>query len=377
MPCLNESRTLRVCIEKAHRDLEAHGIAHEVVIADNGSTDGSQQIATDAGARVVPVSVKGYGGALMGGIQAAEGKYVIMGDSDDSYDFATIHPFVNKLREGHDLVMGNRFLGGIAKGAMPFLHKYLGNPVLTRIGRVLFRSPCKDFHCGLRGFDRQKILALDLRTTGMEFASEMIVKATLNNLRIAEIPTTLSVDGRDRRPHLRTWRDGWRHLRFLLLYSPRWLFLFPGIVAILIGLFGYAVAYPNHGFTFHGRPIRFDVNTLLVASMMIMLGFQSILFAVFTKTFAITEGLLPSDPKMDRLWKIINLERGLIVSLGAMLIGLTMIGVAVNEWRIVGFSVQDYGRSLRWVIPGSTLVALGFQAALGSFFLSILGLRRR
>jgi len=228
MPCLNEALTLRVCIEKATRNLSAQGIAHEIVIADNGSTDGSQQIARDAGARVIDIPIKGYGAAIMGGIHAARGRFVIMGDSDDSYDMANLHPFVEALRKGPQLVMGNRFAGGIEKGAMPFLHKYLGNPVLSFLGRLMFKSPLRDFHCGLRGFERQAILDLNLRTTGMEFASEMIVKSTLNGLRITEIPTTLSPDGRDRRPHLRTWRDGWRHLRFLLLYSPRWLFLIPG-----------------------------------------------------------------------------------------------------------------------------------------------------
>ncbi len=377
MPCLNESLTLRTCIDKASRDLRDSGITYEIIVADNGSTDGSQQIATDAGARVVDVPIKGYGGALMGGIHAAQGKYVVMADSDDSYDFSRIHPFIHKLREGYDLVMGNRFAGGIEKGAMPFLHKYLGNPVLTFIGRLLFKSPCRDFHCGLRGFDRQKIIELDLRTTGMEFASEMIVKSTLNELRITEIPTTLSPDGRNRAPHLRTWRDGWRHLRFLLLYSPRWLFLFPGLGAILFGLLGYVLAYPRMGITIGDTHIRFDVNTLLVSSIAILIGFQAILFAVFTKTFAITEGLLPSDRRMESLWKIINLERGLLVGAGLLLIGLAMIGVAVNEWRLTGFGVQDYGRSMRWVIPGSMMIAMGFETVLASFFLSILGLRRR
>lgn len=377
MPCLNESLTLRTCIRKAIDNLTAHGVSHEIVIADNGSTDGSQAIATEAGARVVDVPVKGYGGALIGGISAARGQYVIMADSDDSYDLANVYPFVEKLRKGPQLVMGNRFAGGIEEGAMPFLHRYLGNPVLTFLGRLLFKSPCRDFHCGLRGFDRQAILALNLRTTGMEFASEMVVKSTLNGLRIAEIPTTLSPDGRDRRPHLRTWRDGWRHLRFLFLYSPRWLFLVPGALSLLIGLIGYAVAFPNLGFHVAGYFIRFDVNTLLVSSLAILIGFQSILFAVFTKTFAITEGLLPEDPRMNALWKTINLERGLLISLGMLLIGLAMIGVAANEWRLQHFGPQDYARSLRWVIPGSTLAAMGFQAMLASFFLSILGLRRR
>ena len=377
MPCLNEALTLRVCIEKATRNLSAQGIAHEIVIADNGSTDGSQQIARDAGARVIDIPIKGYGAAIMGGIHAARGRFVIMGDSDDSYDMANLHPFVEALRKGPQLVMGNRFAGGIEKGAMPFLHKYLGNPVLSFLGRLMFKSPLRDFHCGLRGFERQAILDLNLRTTGMEFASEMIVKSTLNGLRITEIPTTLSPDGRDRRPHLRTWRDGWRHLRFLLLYSPRWLFLIPGLTAIVLGIIGYGLAYPNHAVSIGQTVIRFDVNTLLVASLLILVGFQAIVFAVFTKTFAITEGLLPDDPKMNRLFMIINLERGLLISAGVVLIGVTLIAAAVNEWRLQNFGVQDYARSLRFVIPGSTLVALGFQAMLASFFMSILGLRRR
>jgi hypothetical protein len=313
----------------------------------------------------------------MGGIRAADGRFVIMGDADDSYDFSSLAPFVDQLRHGQQLVMGNRFAGGIERGAMPFLHKYLGNPVLTFIGRLLFRAPVRDFHCGLRGFDRQAILDLDLRTTGMEFASEMVVKATLNRLRISEVPTTLSPDGRDRRPHLRTWRDGWRHLRFLLLYSPRWLFLFPGLLAIATGILGYLVAYPQLGFTVGQVSLRFDVNTLLVASLFILVGFQGILFAIFTKTFAITEGLLPSDPRMERVWRVMNLERGMVVSMIVMLTGVGLIGWATNDWRRHGFGPLDAQRSLRLVIPGSTLVAIGFQALLGSFFLSILGLRRR
>jgi glycosyltransferase involved in cell wall biosynthesis len=377
MPCLNEALTLRVCIEKAAGNLTQQGIAHEIIIADNGSTDGSQQIATDAGARVIHIPVKGYGAALMGGIQNARGRFVIMGDSDDSYDMAHLHRFVQALRSGPQLVMGNRFAGGIEKGAMPFLHKYLGNPVLTFLGRLMFKSPIHDFHCGLRGFDRQAVLDLNLRTTGMEFASEMIVKSTLHGLHITEIPTTLSPDGRNRKPHLRTWRDGWRHLRFLLLYSPRWLFLIPGLVGIVLGIIGYGLAYPNHSIRMGNTIIRFDVNTLLVASLLILVGFQAIVFAVFTKTFAITEGLLPEDPKMNRLFTLINLERGLLVSGGLILIGVALIAAAVNEWRLQHFGIQDYARALRWVIPGSTLIALGFQAMLASFFMSILGLRRK
>ncbi|MDB5325953.1 MAG: glycosyl transferase [Phycisphaerales bacterium] len=378
MPCLNERLTLRTCIDKAHASLREHGVSYEIVVGDNGSTDGSQEIARDAGARVVDVPTKGYGAALMGGIQAARGKYVIMGDADDSYDFSGLYPFVQALRQGNDLVMGNRFKGGIEKGAMPFLHKYLGNPGFTMLGRVFFKSPFGDFYCGLRGFNREAVLDLKLRTTGMEFAIEMVAKSTLYRLKLAEVPTTLSPDGRDRKPHLRTWRDGWRTLRFLLLYSPRWLFLFPGVLAIVLGIIGYVVAYPQLGLTINGKLLaRFDVNSLLVASLFLIVGFQAILFAVFTKSFAIEEGLLPPDPKMELMWRYINLEKGLLLSAVVMFVGVAMIAWATNDWRLHHFGPLDASRSLRLVIPGSTLVAVGFQALLGSFFLSILGLRRR
>lgn len=377
MPCLNERLTLRTCIDKARQELTAHGVAYEIIVGDNGSTDGSQQIATDAGARVIDVPTKGYGAALMGGIQAARGRYVIMGDADDSYDFSNLYAFVEKLREGNQLVMGNRFAGGIEKGAMPVLHKYLGNPGFTLLGRIFFKSPFGDFYCGLRGFERQAILDLKLRTIGMEFAIEMVAKSTLYGLKLAEVPTTLSPDGRDRKPHLRTWRDGWRTLRFLLLYSPRWLFLFPGMLAIVLGLIGYVVAYPQMGLKVGGVIMRFDVSTLLVASLFLIVGFQAILFAFFTKTFAIQEGLLPPDPKMDLAWRIVNLERGLVISLLITLFGVGLIGWATNDWRLHHFGALDASKSLRLVIPGSTLVAIGFQAFLSSFFLSILALRRR
>ena len=378
MPCLNERLTLRTCIDKAHASLREHDVPYEIVVGDNGSTDGSQDIARDAGARVVDVPTKGYGAALMGGIQAARGKYVIMGDADDSYDFSGLYPFVQALRQGNDLVMGNRFKGGIEKGAMPFLHKYLGNPGFTMLGRVFFKSPFGDFYCGLRGFNREAVLALQLRTTGMEFAIEMVAKSTLYRLKLAEVPTTLSPDGRDRKPHLRTWRDGWRTLRFLLLYSPRWLFLFPGVLAILLGIIGYIVAYPQLGLTINGRVLaRFDVNTLLVASLFLIIGCQAILFAIFTKSFAIEEGLLPPDPKMDMMYRYINLEKGLALSAVVMVVGVGLIAWATNDWRLHHFGPLDASKSLRLVIPGSTLVAVGFQALLGSFFLSVLGLRRR
>lgn len=377
MPCLNERLTLRTCIEKAHASLRAHGVNYEIIIGDNGSTDGSQQIAREAGATVIDVPTKGYGAALMGGITAARGKYVIMGDADDSYDFSGLAPFVDALRQGNDLVMGNRFRGGIEAGAMPFLHKYLGNPGFTLLGRIFFKSPFGDFYCGLRGFDREKILGLGLRTIGMEFAIEMVAKSTLYGLKLAEVPTTLSPDGRDRKPHLRTWRDGWRTLRFLLLYSPRWLFLFPGVLAMVLGVIGYVIAYPQMRLKIGDFTIGFDVSTLLVASLFLIVGFQSCLFAFFTKTFAIQEGLLPPDPKMDLAWRVVNLERGLVISLAITVVGVALIAWATNDWRLHHFGALDASKSLRLVIPGSTLVAIGFQALLSSFFLSILALRRR
>ncbi|TVR00847.1 MAG: glycosyltransferase family 2 protein [Desulfovibrionales bacterium] len=301
MPCLDEAETLAVCIQKAQRFLEDNAVSGEVVIADNGSTDGSQDIARSHGARVVDVSERGYGSALMGGIKAACGKFVIMGDADDSYDFSSLMPFLLKLREGNELVMGNRFRGGIKPGAMPPLHRYLGNPVLTGIGRLFFKSPIGDFHCGLRGFSRSAILNLNLRTTGMEFASEMVVKATLNKLRIAEVPTTLSPDGRSRPPHLRSWRDGWRHLRFLLIYSPRWLFLYPGIGLFLLGAFGML------GLAF--GPVRIgdlglDIHSMLYASLFIMLGLQCISFAFFSKIYGISMEFLPRDDKIDKFLEL-------------------------------------------------------------------------
>src|SRR5690349_6704397 len=306
MPCLNEAETLATCIKKAQKALEDLNVDGEVVVADNGSTDGSPDIAASLGARVVHVAEKGYGSALLGGIKAARGKYIIMGDADDSYDFTNLGPFLEKLRAGYELVMGNRFKGGIAPRAMPPLHKYLGNPVLTGIGRVFFRSPCGDFHCGLRGFSKAAIQRLDLRTRGMEFASETVVKASLHGLRITEVPTTLSVDGRSRPPHLNTWRDGWRHLRFLLLYSPRWLFLYPGLLLMLVGavVSGWLLVGPR---VVDG--ITFDIHTFLYAAMAIVIGYQTVIFAIFTKVFAITEGLLPEDPRLKTLFRYIKIGR--------------------------------------------------------------------
>jgi hypothetical protein len=374
MPCLNEADTLEICIRKAQRALEEHSIHGEIVVADNGSTDGSQEIAERMGARVIDVLEKGYGNALLGGIAAARGKYVIMGDADDSYDFTSLWPFVEKLREGYDLVMGNRFKGGIKPGAMPPLHKYLGNPVLTGIGRLFFQSPCGDFHCGLRGFSKAAIKALDLRTTGMEFASEMVVKATLRKMQITEVPTILSPDGRNRPPHLRSWRDGWRHLRFLLLYSPRWLFLYPGALLVLIGMLAGAWLLPGPRVI---GSVGFDVHTLLYAAMAVVLGFQAISFAVCTKVFAISEGLLPEDPKLDRVFRLITLEVGLIVGAVLIVLGMSASLYALRTWESLSFGQLNPSNGLRLVIPAATSLTLGCQIVLTSFFLSVLGLKRR
>jgi glycosyltransferase involved in cell wall biosynthesis len=374
MPCLNEAETLATCIEKARRSLDLEGIACEIIVADNGSTDGSQAIAEAAGARVVPVEARGYGSALMGGIAAARGQYIIMGDADDSYDFANLGPFIEKLREGYDLVMGNRFQGGIKSGAMPPLHKYLGNPVLTGLGRLFFRSPVGDFHCGLRGFSKEALVKLDLHTTGMEFASEMVVKATLHKMRITEVPTTLSPDGRSRAPHLRSWRDGWRHLRFLLLYSPRWLFLYPGGLLMLLGLMVGLWLLPgprNIG------GITIDVHTMLYAALAIVLGFQAIIFAIFTKIFAISEGLLPEDPRLNRAFQFITLEVGLVFGGLLLLAGLAGSVYAYLNWGEHSFGPLNTSQTMRIVIPSVTSLTLGCQTVWSSFFLSILGLRRR
>ena len=290
MPCLNEAETIGICVKNAREYIDSRNIDGEVVVADNGSTDGSQAIAEERGARVIPVAYKGYGSALLGGISAARGRFVIMGDADNSYDFSMLDPFIDKLREGYDLVIGNRFKGGIKPGAMPLLHRYLGNPLLTGIGRMFFRSPVGDFHCGLRGFNRQAVANLGLVASGMEFASEMVVKATLQRLKIAEVPTTLSPDGRTRPPHLRSWRDGWRHLRFLLLFSPRWLFLYPGAALMILGLVSMAWLLPGPR---QVGGLTFDVHTLAYSAAAIVCGFQAVAFAVFTKIYGINAKLLP------------------------------------------------------------------------------------
>ena len=374
LPCLNEAETLAVCIRKAKASIAGLGIDGEVVVADNGSTDGSQDIARAEGARVVDVPIRGYGAALTAGIADAEGEFVIMGDADDSYDLSNLGPFVEALRGGADLVMGNRFAGGIEPGAMPALHRYLGNPALTAIGRFLFRSPAKDFHCGLRGFRREAILELDLRTTGMEFASEMVVKATLNKLNIVEVPTTLSPDGRSRAPHLRRWHDGWRHLRFLLLYSPRWLFLYPGVVLFLVGLVlgGVLLAGPiqigEHAL---------DVSALVYAMAAVLIGFQAILFAAFSGAFVANEGLMLPSPGMQKAFKVLNLERGLIIGLLLLIVGVGLAIYGFIIWGSSDFGALDAGDAIRLAVPAATLSVLGFETIMGSFFLSVLGLSRR
>ena len=377
MPCLNEADTLEVCLEKAQRSLREHGIRGEVIVADNGSIDASREIARRMGARVVAVEAKGYGSALMGGIGAARGKYVIMGDADDSYDFLEIPKFVEKLREGYDLVQGCRLPTGggrVMPGAMPLLHRWWGNPMFSLLVRHMFWSPIHDVYCGLRGFTKELYSRLDQRCTGMEFATEMIIKSSIYGVKIAEVPITLHPDGRkSHAPHLKTFRDGWRTLRFFMMYSPRWLFLYPGALLILIGLLGYALAMP--GITALG--VTFDAHTLLFSSLSLLLGYQSILFAIFAKTFAISEGLLPENRRMTRFFEIVNLEKGLILGAAALAVGLLLLLIAINQWWSVAFGQLDYAKTMRFVVPGVTLTALGFQTVLSSFFGSILGMRRK
>jgi glycosyltransferase involved in cell wall biosynthesis len=374
MPCLNEAETLAACIENAQRYFARSGVSGEIVVGDNGSIDGSQQIATRLGVRVIDCQPRGYGVALMAAINAAQGVYCIMGDSDSSYDFENLDGFVQKLREGYDLVMGNRFKGGIKSGAMPWKNRYIGNPILSFIGRLFFRTSIGDFHCGIRGFSRSAILALDLRTTGMEFASEMVFKAVLKRLRITEVPTVLSPDGRSRPPHLLPYRDGWRHLRFMLLHSPRWLFLYPGCFLVALGLSGCVWLLPAPR-AVHGTV--FDVHTLLYSFAAVLLGFQLAAFAVFTKVFAISEGLLPEDPRLNRAFRYIKLESGLALGSVLILLGVSGSIIAVKFWSSQRFGPLDADRTLRIVMPSVFSLMLGVQIVCSSFFLSILGLRRR
>lgn len=374
MPCLNESETLATCIEKARSFLENNNVIGEIVVADNGSTDGSQAIAEAHGARVVNIPERGYGSALMGGIKASYGQYVIMGDADDSYDFGALSAFLNKLREGYELVMGNRFEGGIKPGAMPALHRYFGNPILSGIGKLFFKSSAGDFHCGLRGFNKNAIKQIDLQTTGMEFASEMVVKATLHNLRIAEVPTTLSPDGRNRPPHLRSWRDGWRHLRFLLMYSPRWLFLYPGTALLALGLVIMFGLIPGPIVI---KGTTFDIHTMLYASMAVILGFQTISFALFSKVFTISINLLPNDDRITTTLRLFTLERGLIIGGLSCLIGIFGSFYAFILWGFKSFGPLIPSSMMRITIPSLTFIVIGIQIVFASFFLSILGVKHK
>lgn len=374
MPCLNESLTLGKCIKKAQATIDRLGVRGEIIVADNGSSDGSQSLAESLGAVVVPIEARGYGSTLRGGIAAARGKYVIMGDSDDSYDFTQLEGFLSKLDEGYELVMGNRFMGEIKPGAMPFLHRFVGNPVLSWIGRLFFGCPVGDFQCGLRAFRKDAIDRLELQTTGMEFSTEMVVKATLFNLQITEIPTVLSPDGRNRPPHLRTWRDGWRYLRFLLLYSPRWLFLYPGIILFVLGAILSLLLLPG---PLTVGSVTLDYHTLLFGSMAILIGFQSINFAVFTKLFGISEHLLPEDPDLNNLFRYVTLETGLVLGTLLVLAGAGTWIFGLNYWRSHHFGPLDPDKTLRIVIPGFVSLTLGVQIVLSSFFLSVLGMGRK
>ncbi len=377
MPCLNEADTLETCMNKAWAAFRDGGISGEIVVADNGSTDGSKEIAVNNKGRLVEVAEKGYGSALMGGIESARGRFVIMGDADDSYDFLEVPKFVDKLREGFDLVQGCRLPRGggrVMPNAMPFLHRWWGNPMFSSLVRIWFGAPINDVYCGLRGFTKEHYKSLDQRCTGMEFATEMIIKSSLFNAKIAEVPITLHQDGRKSHlPHLRTFRDGWRTLRFFLMCSPRWLFLVPGIFLVLLGVILGFLGLTGTNF---GGAV-FGMHTVLFGSLAILCGYQSILFAIFTKTFAISEGLMPPDARLLKFFQIVDLERGLVLAGGALITGLALLIAAINQWRLIGFGELDYVNTMRLVIPGATLVVLGFQTVLSGFFVSILGMKRK
>jgi glycosyltransferase involved in cell wall biosynthesis len=372
MPCLNEADTLAVCIEKCHAAMRTADINGEVIVADNGSTDGSQAIARRMGARVVDVTERGYGRALRAGIAAARGRYIVMGDADDSYDFLELPKFIDALRAGNDLAQGCRLPSGggtIRKGAMPFLHRWWGNPMFSAMVRSMFWAPVHDVYCGLRGFRKDLVQQLDMRSPGMEFATEMIIKSSLLNVRIAEVPITLHPDGRKSHPpHLKTFRDGWRTLRFFLMYSPRWLFLYPGMFLSALGLLGYVVAMP--GITIAG--VRFDAHTLLVSTLAILVGEQAIIFALCAKTIAMAEGVLPPNRRMDTFHRVATVERGLMVSLITMAVGIALLLSAVNQWRLHDFGNLDYAKTMRLVVPGVMLTAVGIQTLLASFLIGII-----
>jgi glycosyltransferase involved in cell wall biosynthesis len=373
MPCLNEAETLKTCITKAQSFLTRAGVAGEVLIADNGSTDGSQDIARALGARVIPVQARGYGSALRAGIAAARGRYIVMGDADDSYSFDKIDAFLERLRAGDDLVMGNRFRGGIDTGAMPFLHRYLGNPVLSYFGRLFFKSDLGDFHCGMRGFCKEAISKLDLRTTGMEFASEMVVRATITALKISEVPTTLSKDGRSRPPHLRTWRDGWRHLKFLLLYSPKWLFFYPGALLVAVG------ATMSIALFFLGRinigGIGFDIRTMLVACTCLTVGVQAICFATIARNFAESLNLLPPSPRFGKILEAFTLERFVFGGAAILVLGVTGLITAVVKWSEVNFGPLDVSSLLRAVAISTTAITVGAQLVLTGFLAGLMSIK--
>jgi glycosyltransferase involved in cell wall biosynthesis len=374
MPCLNEAETIEVCVRKACGFLERYGVLGEVLIADNGSTDGSQGLAEALGARVVDIPEKGYGAALIGGIQAARGRFVIMGDADDSYDFENLEGMVERLRAGADLVMGNRFKGGIAPGAMPPLHRYLGNPVLSFLGRLFYSIPIGDFHCGLRGFSRQAILGLRLQSTGMEFASEMVVKASLYDLDIVETPTTLKKDGRSRPPHLRSWRDGWRHLRFLLLHSPRWLFIYPGLTLISVGVAGSALLARH---SVHLTPkLELDIHSLVVACFAILIGVQLLMFGALARRYQMIEGVLPPITNFKSFLLGFSLEHILQVAVAVFLAGVAGVAWAVMHWASLGFGPIPYNFVMRVLIIALTAVAVAIQLAASGFLASMFTLRR-
>ena len=375
MPCLNEAETLASCIQEAMAAFHDRGIAGEVVIADNGSTDGSQAIAIALGARVVAVSNKGYGNALMGGIEASRGRYVLMGDSDASYNFGHVPRFVEKLREGYDLVMGNRFLGGIEPGAMPWKHRWIGNPVLSGIGQLFFRCPAGDFHCGLRGFSKAAYEKMELSTPGMEFASEMVIKSTLNGLKITEIPTVLRPDGRSRPPHLRSCRDGWRHLRFMLLFCPRWLFVIPGATLACLGLTLMMVLVTSG--TYWIGHIGLSVNTMLVAGAMVLVGYQILLAGTFARALGTILGSHPHSPFLDRWQKRLAMEYGVIAGGILTVLGILLLAKATWLWESSGFGRLAPEISVRQVIPAVIMIGVGVQTVFGSFFLSMLSYVRR
>jgi glycosyltransferase involved in cell wall biosynthesis len=378
MPCLNEAETIARCIKKAQIGIQKAGVRGEILIADNGSADGSQAIGETLGAHVVAVKEKGYGNAVIGGTRAALGQWIIMGDADDSYDFSEADRFVKKFQEGFELVMGCRLpIGGgkILPGAMPWKNRWLGNPVLSFIGRLFFKCPAHDFHCGLRGFTKTAFEKLDLQTTGMEFASEMVIKATLKKLKMTEVPVTLNKDGRSRPPHLKPWRDGWRHLRFMLLFSPRWLFLTPGIALLIVG---FAISASLSFADFRIGNVNFNVGTLAVSSMTLIIGFQFVAFAFFTKVFAIAEGLLPDDPRLSRVLKTFTLEKGILLSLGVLLVGIALLLRAVWIWAEANYGIlPSTEANMRRLIPAATLVVLGIQGIVSSFFMSALGLKTK